>query len=54
MDLMRPTAHRLLQSEITVDVDTRPHVDNDLDDPDQVDVGRDVRSFPDAVPAMLT
>ena len=54
MDLMRPTAHRLLQSEITVDVDTRPHVDHYLDGPDQVDVGHDVRSLPDAVPAMLT
>ena len=39
MDLMRPTAQRLSQSEISVDVETRTHVDNDLD---QVDIGRDV------------
>ena len=50
---MRPTAHRLSRSEITVDVETRPHVYNDPDDPDQVDVRRDVRSLPDAVPAMV-
>ena len=53
MDLMRPTAHRLSRSEITVDVETRPHVDNDPNDPDQVDIGCDVRSLPDAVPAVF-
>ena len=50
---MRPTAHRLSRSEISVDVETRPHVDNDPDDPDQVVIGRDVRSLPDAVPVMF-
>ena len=44
---MRPTAHRLSRSEISVDVETRPHV------PDQVVIGRDVRSLPDAVPVMF-
>ena len=29
MDLMRPTANRLSRSELIVDVETRPHVDND-------------------------
>ena len=53
MDLMRPGAHRLSRSEITVDVETKPHIDNDPDDPDQVDIGCDVRSLTDAVPAML-
>ena len=53
MDMMRPKAHRLSRSEITVEVETRPHVDNNPDDPDQVDIGRDVRSLPDAVTAML-
>ena len=53
MDLMRPGAHRLSRSEITVDVETKPHVDNDPDDPDQLDIGRDVRGLPDTVPAML-
>ena len=53
MNLIRPTAHRLLRSELTVDVETRPHLDNDPDDSDQVDIGRDVRSLPDAVPAMF-
>ena len=53
MDLMHPGAHRLSRSEITVDVETKPHVDNDPDDPDQLDIGRDVRGLPDTVPAML-
>ena len=53
MDLMRPGAHRLSRSEITVDVETKPHVDNDPDDPDQLDIGRNVRGLPDTVPAML-
>ena len=53
MDLMRPTVHRLSRSEISVDVETRTHVDNDPDDPDQVDIGCDVRSVPDAVPVMF-
>ena len=53
MDLMRPTAHRLSRSEISVDVETRTHVDNDPDDPDQVDIGRDVRGLEDAVPVMF-
>ena len=50
---MRLTAQRLSRSEISVDVETRTHVDNDPDDPDQVDIGRDVRSLPDAVPVMF-
>ena len=53
MDLIRPTAHRLLRSELTVDVETKSHLDNDPDYPDQVDIGRDVRSLPDAVLAMF-
>ena len=53
MDLMRPTAHRLSRSELTVDVETKPHVDKDPDDPDQLDIGHDVRSLPDTVPALF-
>ena len=34
-------------------METKPHVDNDPDVPDQVDIGRDVRGLPDEVPARL-
>ena len=36
-----------------MDVETRPHVDNDPDDPDRVDIRCDFRSLSDAVPAMF-
>ena len=53
MDLMHPTAQRLSRSEMTVDMETRPHVDNDLDDPDLVEIRRDVRNLPDAFLAIF-
>ena len=36
-----------------MDVETRPHVDNDPDYPNQVVIGRDVQSLQDAVPVMF-
>ena len=41
------------RSEMTVDVETRPQVDNDPDDPDLVDIRRDVQNLPNAFPAIF-
>ena len=38
---------------MTVDVETRPQVDNDPDDPDLGDIRRDVRNLPDAFPVIF-
>ena len=38
---------------MTVDVETRPQVDNDPDDPDLVDIRREIQNLPNAVPAMF-
>ena len=54
MDLMVCERDRgLSRSEMTVDVETRPQVDNDPAEPDLVDVGLNVRNLPDAFPAIF-
>ena len=40
-------------SEMTVDVETRPQVDDDPDDSDLVDIRCDDRNLPDALPAIF-